>query len=625
MSAHAQAPPVTAPDFPTEGPGAGTLPGLLRVRAAADPARVAMRQKSTGIWKSITWQEYLDRVIAVALGLEELGIGKGDRVGIVADNEPDWMVADLAAQCLGAWSVAVYPMQVRSEVGFILADSSCRVVFCGDQEQTDKVIDERADGNLPAMEHLVVFDMLGVDAYDDPSITAFEALAQRGGEIASGRPHVMEEWLAQLDPDDVAFVGYTSGTTGKPKGALLTHRNQVTMASVMSTWIGMGPSDRILCHFPLPHPAVRVTDAYTSLWSGASLDFPESDETMARDMFEVAPTVILGTPRVFEVMKAEVETRMQRAAPIKRAIYGWSMRTLRRNLDRELSGGRANPVSRTVAYWAAGRWVRDKLGLLQLRFASCGGASVSTELLSFFWAMGVPIRETYGQSETSGVAFSQWSMADRGTAGWVLPTLEARIDENRELLVRGDGIFVGYLGRPDQTEAALVDGEWYRTGDIARFDDAGRLVILDREKHVIHTADGHDLSPSEIENTLKLSPYIGDAMVVGEDRPFVSALVQIEYETVADWAQRNNLAYTTYKSLTEHPEVQTLVGRAIDDANGLLPDDRQVRDHRLFPRELDSDLDEVTPTRKIKRNVVMERFGELVDEMYATSPSSTGA
>lgn len=614
-------PDVSAPDYPTEGPGAGTIPGLLLHQATQRPDGIAVREKYRGIWRSFTWSDYLDHAKAVAMALDGLGFRAGDRVGIIADNEPSWLFADLGSQSIGAWPIAVYPTQVRAEVGYILSDSECRLAFCGDQEQVDKVIDERDDGNLPHLEHIIVFDMKGVTTYQDEMITSFEHLVDRGRELAAASPGRYETFLQKRSPEDVAFVGYTSGTTGAPKGALLKHRNQVTMAGVMAVWASMKPGDRILGHLPLGHPAVRVTDAYSAMWAGASLNFPESPEHVAADMFDLAPNFMLGTPRVFEVMKAEVETRVQRAAWFKQRVYGWGMRVLRENLERELDGRRPNRVMRFLAYWAVGRWVRDKLGLLQLRYCTVGGASVSAELLKFFWSMGIPLYETYGQSETSGVAFSQRTRADRGTAGWALPTVEARIADNDELLVRGDGIFAGYLDLPEKTEEAFVDGEWYRTGDIARFDDAGRLVILDREKHVIHTADGTELSPSEIENALKLSPYISDAMVIGEDRDFVAALIQIEYETVADWAQRRNLAYTTFRSLTEHPDVKQLISDAVMEANEFLPEDRRVQRHRLFPRELNPDLDEVTPTRKIKRNVVLQRFEQLVEDMYASSPA----
>lgn len=612
-------PDVQAPPFPTEGPGAGTVPGLLFQQARQRPDGVAIRHKDMGIWRAYSWAEYLAKVTAVTLALDELGVGPGDRIGIIAENEPAWLFADLGIQSTGAWSIAIYPTQVKGEVSFILADSECRMVFCGDQEQVDKVIEERDEGKLPTIERIIVFDMGGLASYDLELITSFDDLLRRGEELAQKDPRRYEALLADRKPDDVAFVGYTSGTTGRPKGAILKHRNQVTMAGVQATWIGFDETDRVLCHLPLCHPAVRVTDAYSALWAGASINFPESPETTSADTFELAPTFLMGTPRMWEVMKAEVETRMQRAAKVKQVLYRWGMRTLRKQLDAELDGGRANPVLRGLAYWTVGRFIRDKLGLLKLRYSACGGASVSPELLKFFWSLGVPIFETYGQSETSGVAFSQRTRADRGTAGWPLPTLEARISEDQELLIRGDGIFAGYLGLPEQTEAAFVDGGWYRTGDIARFDEEGRLVILDREKHVIHTRAGGELSPSEIENVLKLSPYIADAMVIGEDRPHVSALIEIEYETVADWAQRRNIAFTTFRSLTEHPDVQALIAEQIDEANGLLPPEKQVRAHRLLPRELDPDLDEVTPTRKIKRNVVADRFADLIDSMYDTA------
>ena len=615
---------VTAPAFPTDGPGAGTIPGLLLAQAARNPDGIAMREKKFGIWQETTWRTFRDEVEAVALALADLGVGADDRAGVISDNEPAWLFADLAIQSLGAWSVAAYPTQVASEVGYIMGHSGCRVLFCGDQEQTDKIIGERGAGNLPDLERIVVFDMKGVAEYEDPMIESFDDFTARGRKLAAEDRGALERFASERSPEDVAYTGFTSGTTGKPKGALLKHRNQVTMAGVMTAWIDFTSDDKILCHLPLCHPAVRVNDAYVSLYSGASLNFPESPESVSTDMFELAPTFLLGTPRVFEVMKAEIETRVQRAAWLKRRAYRWGMRTMLRHLDATLAGGRGQPIRRFLAYWLVGRWVVDKLGLRKLRYATVGGSSVSPELMKFLWSLGIAAYETYGQSETSGVAISQRSFADLGTAGWLLPTLEARISDTQELLLRGDGIFAGYLDLPETTAEAFIDG-WSRTGDIARIDEAGRIVILDREKHVIHTASGQELSPSEIENKLKLSPYVSEAMVVGRDRGHVTALIQIEYGTVADWAQRQNLAYTTFKSLTERPEVRTLIEEAVASANEFLPDEKRVRDFRMFPRELNPDIDEITPTRKIKRNVVEERFGDLIEDMYRQTTDARGA
>jgi long-chain acyl-CoA synthetase len=603
---------------PTAGatPGAGTLPGLLYDQAAQRPNVVALRLKDLGVWQQTTWAEYLDHVRAVALALDELGLGGGDRAGIVADNEPAWLFTDLGIQSTGAMSVAAYPTQVAEEVAYILNHSGVRVVFCGDQEQVDKVLEKRSA--IPSLEKIVVFDMRGVTEYADPMIEGFADFERRGAELAASRPERYTELLGARTPDEIAFVGYTSGTTGKPKGALLRHRNQVHMAGVMVDWAKLTPKDRDFCHFPLCHPAVRVTDAYTALVAGSSVNFPESPETVTRNLVEISPTFMQGTPRVYELMKADTEIRAERAAWVKRTTYRWGTGALQRVLERRLAGKRrfTDPVVRFVAHWLVGRWILDRLGLLRLRRGTCGGASVSPELIKFFWSLGAPVYETYGQSEASGVAFSQRTYDDLGTAGWPLEGVEAKINDDAELLMRGEGIFAGYLNEPEKTEAAFDDG-WYRTGDVARFDEDGRLVILDREKHVIRMEDGRELSPSEIENKLKLSPYVCDAMVVGgSGRDKLGALIQIEFETVADWAQSRNLAYTTFRSLTENQAVIDLMDNELDKSNALLPEDRRVRDFRLLPRELDPDDDEVTPTRKIKREVVAQRFADLIDSMY---------
>ena len=598
-------------------PGADTLPGLLYEQARLRPTVVALRQKEFGIWQQTTWADYLDHVRAVALALDELGIGAGDRAGIVADNEPAWLFADLGIQSTGAMSVAAYPTQVADEVAYIMGHSDVKVVFCGDQEQVDKILETREQ--LSALTHIVVFDMQGVEEYGDAMIHAFADFEARGFELHEADPTAFDRLLAGRTADEVAFVGYTSGTTGKPKGALLRHRNQVTMAKVMAEWAELSPKDRDFCHFPLCHPAVRTTDAYTALVAGSSVNFPESPETVTRNLVEISPTFMQGTPRVYELMKADVEIRAERAAWVKRKAFKWGTGALQRILDRKLAGKKrfTDPVVRFVAHWLVGRWILDRLGILRLRRATCGGASVSPELLKFFWSLGAPVYETYGQSETSGVAFSQRDYRDLGSTGWALEGVEARINDDAELLLRGGGIFAGYLNDEEKTDAAFVDGDWYKSGDVARFDDEGRLIILDREKHVIHTSDGRDLSPSEIENKLKLSPYVCDAMVIGgEGRAKIGALIQFEFETVADWAQSRNLAYTTYRSLSENEAVIELIDAEVKKSNELLPEEKQVREFRLLPRELDPDDDEITPTRKIKREVVARRFADLIDTMY---------
>lgn len=593
----------------------GTLPSLVLEQAAARPGATALRKKDFGIWQETTWAGYRDEVAAVALALADFGLRPGDRALIIADNEPAWLYADLGIQSCGAYSIGAYPTQVAAEVAYILEHSAARIAFCGDQEQVDKVVEHRS--RLPALERIVAFDMKGVTGYGDPMIEAYSAFTARGAALAATDPERFPAMIAVRDGEEVAVVGYTSGTTGKPKGAMLRHRNQVAMARALVNRAGIGPRDRILSHFPLCHPAVRVMDAYTSLVCGCSVNFPESVETVLDDMVELSPTMVLGTPRVFELMMAEIEIRAARADRFKRWVYERAWTLLTGRLERRLAGRRhpLDPVAGLAGHWLGGRQVLDHLGLRELRFASCGGASTSPELLKFFWSLGVPLFETYGQSETSGVAFAQRDYSDVGTAGVPLEGVEARISPEGELLLRGPGIFAGYLGDAARTREAF-DGDWYHTGDVARLDEQGRLVMMDREKHVMRMADGRELSPSEIENKLKLSPYISDVMVIGPGRPFVTALIQIELQTVSDWALRQKLPFTTFRSLADNPKVVQLVEGEVAKANSLLPEDRRVHGFRLLPRQLDPDDDEITPTRKIKREVVVRRFDDLIESMY---------
>jgi long-chain acyl-CoA synthetase len=609
-------------------PGQGTLPGLVYQQSLDRPRVVALRKKDRGIWKPTTWLGYFEAMRAVGLALDAMSVGHADAVGIIAENEPAWLYADLGAQSIGALSVAAYPTQTAEDAVFIMSHSKCRVIFCGDQEQVDKIRDNRAA--LPALEKIVVFDMGGVLEYRDPMIVSFADFVASGEQLHVAQPNRFLELLSSIDDEAIAIVGYTSGTTGRPKGAMLRHRDQVAMARALSEWIGMRPKDRDLCHFPLCHPAVRVMDAYTSVVSGNSVNFPESPGTVPTDIVELAPTFILGTPRVFEVMKADVEIRITRAAWIKRKSYAVARKVMTSVLDRKLAGKSRvyDAPLRWLAYILVGRWVLERLGLASVRYAACGGASVSPELLKFFWSFGVPLYETYGQSETSGVAFGQKELADLGTAGWIMPCIESRLSADGELELRGDGIFVGYYHDPVQTAEALSPDGWYRTGDVGFFDDKGRLVITDRQRHVITSAGSSALSPSEIENHLRLSPYISDAMVIGEGRPYLGALVQIEYEGVAEWAQRQNLPFTTFRSLAESPDVAKLLDAEIARANADLPPEKKVAAHRLLLRELDPDSGELTPTRKIKRDVVAARFADLIEDMYgrdpAVTPPSTG-
>ena len=605
----------------------GTLPGLVAHQAQQRPKGVALRKKERGIWQPTTWQGYLDSMRSVALGLQTLGVGAGDAVGILAENEPAWLYADLGAQSAGAMSVAAYPAQSADEVIYIMAQAKCRVIFCADQEQVDKVRDNRA--SLPDLDKIVAFNMSGVFEYEDASIVSFADLVKAGADQHASDPGRFAELLAALSPDDIALVSYTSGTTGAPKGAMLRHRDEVAMATEVATRAGLTPKDRDLCHFPLAHPAARVMDAYSSLVGGNSVNFPESTGTVPTDIVELNPTVILGTPRVFELMKADVELRINRAAWIKRKFYQLARAMQTSVLNHRLAGKKRvwDPILSFLAYWLVGRWVRNRLGLVSIRYASCVGSSVSSELLKFFWSLGVPIRATYGQAESSGIAFSQNGFDDINTTGTVMSCLEARVSDDGELQLRGDGLFTGYLADPVATAAVLLPDGWYRTGDVAHFESDNRLVVTDRQENVINTNTTTGISPSEIENQLRLSTYISDAMVIGDKRPNLTVLIQLEYESVAEWAQRQNLPFTTFRSLAESPDVAKLLDEAVSTANDSLPPEKRIAAYRLLPRELDPGQGELTATRKLKRDAVATSFADLIEDMYrdGAAPASSTA
>lgn len=599
-----------------------SLPGVLRQQAAGNPTAVALRHKEFGRWHELTWQEFDEHVQAVGYGLRDLGVAPGSRCAVISDNEPEWIIADLAVQAIGAWSIGIYPIQSSAEVEYILQHSGATVAFCGDQEQVDKVIEVRS--HLPALMWIVCRDMKGVREYEDAMVLPFDDLVARGR--CAGAAGVAGEWdemLKVLDPDGPAAVGYTSGTTGTPKGALLSHRNITETARATAPIIKLDSTARVLAQFPLAHPTARNMDAYASIVAGASINFPESAQTVGEALYEIAPTFMTGTPRVYESIAATIQIRVQKASWFKRTAFNIAMATLESVLERQLAG-KQNVIDRLrafLAHLAVARWVTDGLGLRKLRFAACGGAATSPELLKFFTALGVNVYEVYGQTETAGLVFCQRGLDDIGTAGYSVGDVESKIDEHGELLLRGTAIFNGYLDDAAKTAVALADG-WYHTGDIARIDELGRLIMLDRDKAIIHSSDG-DLSPSEIENKLKFSPFIREAMVVGEQASHLGALVQIEFETCADWAQRRNLPYTTFRSLSSLPEIVELIRNEIEKANAKLPIDRRLADFRLLPKELDPDDDEITPSFKVKREVVSVKFAGLIDEMFQTTTPVT--
>ena len=589
---------------------ATSLPALLEALASRRPRGIAFRQKRLGIWEEISWSDYAEQVRSVALALDAMGVAAGDRVAVFADNEPRWLYADLGIQAAGATSVGVYPAVDAADAASAIAHSGARIVFCGDQEQVDKLL-ERWD-DVPGLETLIAFDLKGLHTpeYAEVSIEPYEEFIARGRVLLESRASRYGELLSARGADDVATVAFTSGTTGPVRGLLLSQGGEVALAQLVASSIELTEKDSAYSLLPLAHATSRLFDAYAPLVSGSSLSFAESLETVPTDMVEAAPTVLVATPRLLERVRGDVELRMEHAGRFKRRSYRFAIARLTNAADARIAGRRGATLGAWLGRLLVAGFIERQSGLGRVRYAGISGSFVAPDSLRWFWALGVPFREQYGQVETGGIVTTQRGEDDLGTAGPPLdPSLELRL-EGEELLVRGPGLAVGALdGQPVRRD----DG-WYNTGDLATLDAEGRVVPIGRQAHVLTTASGHDLSPAEIESTLKASPYVRSAMVVAADRPFVTALIELNEEAAADWARRQGIQVSTYAALAADDLVIQLLEGEVRAASDRLPLEHRVLAFRILARPL---LDELTPTGKIRRAVVEHRYAELIDGIYA--------
>jgi len=598
-----------------------TVPRLLAERARADPQRVVFRHKFRGVWEPISWRTYFERTEAFTHGLRSLGVGQGDRVAIHSENRPEWVYADVATETLRAIVVGVYPTNPPSELSYILQNSGAKVLVAEDQEQVDKALAALPD--CPALECIVVIDPKGLGGYDHPAIVTYAEVERRGQELAAAESDAFERLIAQTETDDPAVIVYTSGTTGPPKGAVLTHRNGLSSAIGFGAGLGITGDEVTVSYLPLCHLAERVWTIYAPVLWGVNANFAESIATVQRDIFEIAPTFFGAVPRISDKMRSGVEIRMQDAIYLKRKNYELWMRVGRRLASERLAnGGRLwwrsrilNRVGDVMLY----RPLRNHLGLRRVRHYLVGTAPVSPELMAWFHAIGMRMFQTYGQTECGGASHAHrgWDIRFE-SVGVPFEGVECRIDEpTGEVLLRGDGVFSGYWGNPTAT-AQTVDSEgWLHTGDVGVIDDNdGHLRIIGRIKDIIITAGGKNISPAEIENRLAFSPYVKEGIVIGEGRKFLSALIGIEYETVAHWAERRHLAFTTYRDLATRPEVVELISSWVDEVNRDLAQVESIKRFTLLPKELDHDDDELTATQKVRRSSVEKRYHDLVEAMY---------
>ncbi|MGH9136927.1 MAG: AMP-dependent synthetase/ligase [Acidimicrobiales bacterium] len=601
---------------PTSTTGSDTLPAILLHRAATTPTRVALRKKHLGLWKSYTWGEYAERAAAVGLGLRALGVLPGDRVAVHSENRPAWVLADMGIQGIGTVAVGIYPTSPAAEVEYLLSHSGTRVLIAEDEEQVDKVLDVRE--KLTDLERVVVIDPRGVDM-DDAWLMTFAELEALGRQQASDVVAEFARHVESVDPDEAAIIVYTSGTTGPPKGAMLSHGNLLAAAASAGAAFDVSDRDEVLSYLPLCHIAERLISVIDAIASGYVVNFGEGGLTLPQDLREVQPTFFLGVPRVWEKFLAAVEIRMADAGWLKRVNYRFWVARGRRLARKRWRGG-FGPVDRVVAglgWLLLYRTLRHKLGMARVRSALSGAAPIAPEVLEYFWALGVPVREGYGQTENTAQATITPSDDVRiGKVGRVVAGAELRIADDGEILTRGPGTFLGYFRNPEATAATIDADGWLHTGDVGELDDEGFLTITDRKKDIIITAGGKNISPSEIENKLKVSPFVREAIVIGDGRKYLSALVGIELDTVGNWAQHQGIPFTTYADLSSKPEVRALVQEAVDAANADLAQVETIKRFELLPKELDQEDGEVTATQKVKRRAIETLFGDLIERMY---------
>jgi long-chain acyl-CoA synthetase len=601
-------------------PLAPTLPAILLDRARTSPRSIALRKKQLGRWKEYDWETYASRTARLAAGLRSLGVQTGDRVAIHAENRPGWVMADLAIQGIGAVSVGIYPTSPEAEVAYLLDHSGAVVLIAEDEEQVDKALAVRAQ--LPALRTIVVMDTRGVDM-TEPQLMSFEELESLGFE---GSAETFAREVAAIDPADTAVIVYTSGTTGPPKGAMITHANLIAATQSASAQFSVTAHDEVLSYLPLCHIAERLISVINAVGVGYTVNFGEGGESFVTDLQEVQPTFFLGVPRVWEKSMAGVEIRMADASRIKRSIYRSQMKRGAKLAQARMQGGLGvgGKIGYFIGWLLLYRSVRKKLGLLRVREALSGAAPISPQVLEWFWALGVPVREGYGQTEnTAQATITPIDDVRIGKVGRAVPGSEIRIGDDGEILTRGPGTFAGYFNDPAATAATIDADGWLHTGDVGEIDDDGFLTITDRMKDIIITAGGKNVSPSEIENKLKVSPYVREAVVIGDQRKYLTALIGIEGDTVGNWASRQNLMFTTYADLSSKSEVVELIRTAVDEANADLAQVETIKAFRLLPKELDQEDGEVTATQKVKRKAITEEFSALIESMYQAGGTSS--
>lgn len=590
--------------------GCDTFAKLFRQNCLARGDTIAMREKELGIWRAYSWADYYDRARQVGMALMSLGMKTGDVAAIISEDNKEWVFTDLGTQGIRCVCHGLYPTLQSRQMAFQLNDSQAKVLFVEDEEQLDKFLEQET--KLPYLKHVVVYDMEGLRRFSHPKVMSWEAFLALGDE---DRARLEVEWDKRIDaglPEDLAILIYTSGTTGNPKGAQVSNRYILSQAD-NSPDLPFGPGDEFLTFLPLCHAAERIISVAIPIRYGSVINFAESGETFAKDIQEVAPTAIFAVPRVWEKFYSRINFIMQEGTPLGRKAYNLALR-----LNEKVQAGGGSFLTRMAAKltdYAVLRNIRIELGINRTHTILSGAAPISPNLLNWFQTLGVSVQEAYGQTETGIITATVPGQSPIGSVGRAFRGVELKIAEDGEILVRARSNFSGYHNAPEKTDETVLDG-WVYTGDIGKLDQNGDLFILDRKKDIIITAGGKNITPSLMENELKFSPYISDAVVIGDKRKFLTALIMIDQENVEKYAQEQRIPFSDYKSLCRNPAIEELIDKEIASVNKGFASVEQVKKFRLIDILLTADDEELTPTMKLKRKVVEEKYGDLIASMY---------
>jgi len=602
-----------------------TLPQLLKRNADHyGDRRVAIREKEFGIWQSVTWKGYYENVRDFALGLHALGFKSGDKLAYAGDNRPEGLYSELAAQSLGGAIVGIYPDSHLDQVDYILNHSDATFVVAGDQEQADKVLDIKE--KCPLVQKVIVDDPKGMRNYDDPILLYFRDVQKQGRELYEKEPGLFEEMWRKVTPDDVGMINYTSGTTGLPKGSMITQANMYCVARAQDSVDAAKDSFEYISFLPFPWIGEQEFGVYWSLYKAFTVNFPEKVETVQENIREIGPHIMLAPPRIWERMCSDIQVKIQDAVWIKRFVYniflpvGYRMSEFRLNRKQPPFQWR---LLYNLGYLLLFRSLKNYLGLARLKHVYTGGAPLGPEIFQMFQSLGVNIKQAYGMTEQTAASIVHRTEDIRlDTVGQPLPGIEFKLSDTGELLSRGPTIFKGYYKNPEATAEALRDG-WFHSGDAALIEDDGHIIIIDRMSDVMKLGDGSKFSPQLIENKLRFSPYILDAVVIGQEKPYITAMIAIDMPNVGKWAENNQIPYTTFTDISQKEETYDLIAQEVAKTNESLPKVAKIKRFVLLYKELDADDDELTRTRKVRRKFVAERYKDLIDALYGDQEKLT--